>query len=239
MKNFEEYSVVQNIAKNIMQELIHFIKPGVTEREIANEAEVIMRKAGIDKFWYYNIAAFVFVGVRTKLSISGREYDPSEVIVQNSDIVTVDLSPELDGCWGDFARTIIISEGKVVGVDIDDIKKSDVIDSEVYFGMKAEEILHTKFMDYIQPEMTFEEVFEHINKEITKMGFCNLDFLNNLGHTIETEKESRLYFERGNKKRLSEVKFFTFEPHIKKIDGKFGFKREDIYYFIENKVMKL
>jgi methionine aminopeptidase len=239
MKNYEKYVQVQNVAKKTMEEMKHFIKSGVTEQEIVQEAEHYMRKSGVDKFWYHNIGAFVFVGERTKLSISGREYVPSDNEVLNNDIVTVDLSPELDGCWGDYARTFIIHNGSVVGVDSVNVKCIDYIDEEWYLGLNTEEILHKEFESYIKPEMTLDEVCEYINIKIRELGFFNLDFLNNLGHTIETKKENRLYFESGNKTRLKEVELFTFEPHIMKINGRYGFKREDIYYFKGNQLMKL
>ena len=42
----------------------------------------------------------------------------------------------------------------------------------------------------------------------------NLDFLGNQGHSIEKNQEDRVYIEKGNRKKLSEVSYFTFEPHI-------------------------
>lgn len=47
----------------------------------------------------------------------------------------------------------------------------------------------------------------------------------------------RVYIERGNRKPLGDVGFFTFEPHIATPGSVYGFKREDIYYF-ENGLLK-
>lgn len=57
------------------------------------------------------------------------------------------------------------------------------------------------------------------------------EILGNLGHSIEKEKTERIYIEKNNSKKLSSVNFFTFEPHIGQIGGKWGFKHENIYYF--------
>ena len=52
-------------------------------------------------------------------------------------------------------------------------------------------------------------------------------------------KDKRIYIEKGNKVKLSEVKMFTFEPHISTPNSKYGYKREDIYYFKNGKLVKL
>lgn len=64
-----------------------------------------------------------------------------------------------------------------------------------------------------------------------------MDFLGNLGHSIVKNRNDRVYTEKGNRKRLSDVKMFTFEPHIGIPDSRYGYKREDIYYF-ENGILK-
>lgn len=87
--------------------------------------------------------------------------------------------------------------------------------------------------------MTFEELYYIMNDIIKKKGFVNLDFLGNLGHSIVKNQEERIYIEKGNQTQLSKVNMFTFEPHISMPNSKYGYKREDIYYFKENKLIKL
>lgn len=41
---------------------------------------------------------------------------------------------------------------------------------------------------FAKPETTFEELYLHINKFITANGYINLDFMGNLGHSIENAK---------------------------------------------------
>lgn len=85
----------------------------------------------------------------------------------------------------------------------------------------------------------FEELYYFMNDLIVKKGFINLDFLGNLGHSIVKHKNDRIYTEKGNHKRLSDVEMFTFEPHISIPDSEYGYKREDIYYFENGKLIKL
>ena len=52
-------------------------------------------------------------------------------------------------------------------------------------------------------------------------------------------RKDRVYIEKGNKAKLGDVKYFTFEPHIAFPDSKYGYKKENIYYFDENGLMEL
>ncbi len=88
--------------------------------------------------------------------------------------------------------------------------------------------------------MSYDELFFILNDEIKNLGFVNLDLHGNLGHSIEMDKDDRIYIERGSIHTFREVgKPFTFEPHIRRIDGSFGFKREDIYYFDKDGELQL
>lgn len=92
-------------------------------------------------------------------------------------------------------------------------------------------------MQFVTPQTTFEELYFYMNDFIQKSGYINLDFMGNLGHSIVTKKDDRIYIEKGNKQHLEDVTYFTFEPHISLPGSKYGFKRENIYYF-ENGVIK-
>lgn len=51
------------------------------------------------------------------------------------------------------------------------------------------------------------------------------------------QKNDRVYIEKGNQTSLGDVAYFTFEPHISVPNSKYGYKRENIYYF-DNGVIK-
>lgn len=229
-QEFQKYKKVQEIAKTTIEYLKTFIETGITERQIAEEAEKFFRQNGIDSFWYYGIAALVYVGERTTLSVSGLQYQATDTKVKAEDIVTVDLSPTLDDCWGDFARTFIVQDGKV---------EENFIPSGMKEGLQREEELHKALQKMLKEDMTFHYAYVQMNQLIEHFGFENLDLHKNLGHTIEKNKVDRKYIEYGNMTEFKDVKFFTFEPHIRRIGGKFGFKREDIYYFEDGKLQIL
>lgn len=230
-KDFQQYKKVQAIAKETIEFLKSFIQEGISAQEIKDASEKFMSEKGVNSFWYYNIGAFVFVGKETITSISGRQCQISNKKVQKNDLVTVDLSPELNGFWGDFARSFIVENGKVIEAELSKLP-------EIVEGIEGENELHKQFQNFITKNTSFEEAYTKMNSLIEKLGFENLDFNKNLGHSIVKHKDDRIYIEAGNKANFKDVDLFTFEPHIRKKKGKYGFKHENIYYF-ENSKLKI
>lgn len=227
------YKDVQNIAKETMSYIKTVISPEMKLAEVRRMCEDKMKSLGADSFWYWDIGAFVFSGDETAVSVSGREYVTSDRLIGFNDIVTVDLSPQNNNIWGDYARTIVIENG----LAIDDIDK--IQNDEWRSGLLMEERLHRELIDFAAPQTSFEELYYYINEVITREGYVNLDFMGNLGHSIVKDKDSRIYIEKGNAARLSDVDYFTFEPHISVPNSKYGYKKENIYYFLGNKLMEL
>ena len=226
-----DHKAVQAMGKVTMEYIKTVLKPGIGLKEVRRLCEKKMLELGADSFWYWNVGAFVFSGKETTLSVSGREYESSDRVLQEEDIITIDLSPQREEIWGDYARTIILEKGKVV-------ENLDCIRNEEWkAGLQMEQKLHRELYDFVTAETTFEELFYHMNKRIIDQGYVNLDFLGNLGHSIEKRSEDRIYIEKGNQKKLREVSCFTFEPHISRENSRYGYKWENIYY-LENGKLK-
>ena len=103
------YRNVQALAKAALAEVGSLAAPGMSEADIAELSIASLRKQGITETWYYEVPAYVLVGARSILSMSGRDYVPSvDTYLENGDIFTVDLSPSVNGRWGDCARTLYI-----------------------------------------------------------------------------------------------------------------------------------
>lgn len=103
-----KYSDVQNIAKETIIYIKSAIKPGMNLLDIRELCEKRMLSLGADSFWYWDIGVFVFSGDETAISKSGREYVTSDKIIAANDIITIDLSPQKNKIWGDYARTVVI-----------------------------------------------------------------------------------------------------------------------------------
>jgi len=226
------YSQVQQIAKDTMDYAREMIKPGMNLLELRELLDNKMLELGADSFWYWDVGAFIFAGDETTVSVSGTEYQTSDRIIAENDIVTIDLSPQIGNIWGDYARTVIVENGIVVN-------KDNISNKEWKNGLLMEDILHLELMDYATPNTTFEELYYHINGIIQEKGFINLDFLGNLGHSIVRDKKDRVYTEKGNNLSLNSVDYFTFEPHISIPGSKYGYKKENIYYFRNRKLTVL
>lgn len=227
-----EYSEVQQIAKKTIEYAKTIIKLGMNLLDLRDLCERKMLELGADSFWYWDIGAFVFAGDETTVSVSGKKYVTSDRTIAENDIVMIDLSPQCENIWGDYARTIILENSVVVD-------KREILNEEWRKGLQMEDRLHHELTEFVNIETTFEELYYHINEIILKAGFVNLDFMGNLGHSIVKNKNDRVYTEKGNTQRISEVKYFTFEPHISIPGSKYGYKKENIYYFQNGKPVEL
>lgn len=232
-ETFGLYSAMQDLNRAAMKYIAGMMKVGMHLRDIKTLCENYLLENGADSFWYWDIGAFVFSGDETVISISGKDYMVADRTIQENDIITIDLSPQKNNIWGDYARTLVFENG-VLCNETDRIKNV-----EWRRGLQMEEYLHKALIDAVTPDMTFEELYYYMNDVIVKKGFINLDFLGNLGHSIVKNKNDRIYTEKENHKRLSDVEMFTFEPHISIPESKYGYKREDIYYFDNGKLIKL
>lgn len=229
----QSYSQIQQTAKQTIAYIKKIIKPGMKLFDIRKLCEEKLMELGADSFWYWDVGAFVFAGDETTVSVSGKQYVTSDKIIENNDIITIDLSPQVGNIWGDYARTIIVEKGEVV----DDIEL--IQNQEWKSGLQMEEKLHAELFRFVTKETTFEELYYHMNEFIVENGFVNLDFMGNLGHSIAKVKSDRIYIEKGNKAKLVAMNYFTFEPHIAFPDSKYGYKKENIYYFDEDVLVEL
>lgn len=225
MTDLSKYTEVQANAKSVLSEIAHTLKSTDTERSIATRAIKLLIDRGITETWYHNCPAFVLLGSRSCLSISGRDYDPSAETVGETNLVTIDLSPKVDGIWGDCARSFAIEGG---------CYQSNPRSGQFLDGFAAEQKLHDSMKAYVTPTTTFDELYRFGNSKIESMGYENLDFASNLGHSIVKSMDERSFIEKGNNNCLGHVPFFTFEPHVRPVNGQWGFKHEDVFYFDSN-----
>ena len=138
-----DHKAVQAMGKVTMEYIKTVLKPGMGLKEVRRLCEKKMLELGADSFWYWNVGAFVFSGKETTLSVSGREYETSDRVLQEEDIITIDLSPQREEIWGDYARTIILEKGKVV-------ENLDCIRNEEWkAGLQMEQKLHRELYDFM------------------------------------------------------------------------------------------
>jgi Xaa-Pro aminopeptidase len=212
----------QDAAKAALRELAGYIGPEDTELSIATRAASALRRHGIHETWYYDCPALVLLGSRSCTSVSGRNYRPGLEPVGETNLVTIDLSPNHLGHWGDCARSFPVEQGRATFSP-----KNPAILAGVSFVQRLQSAMRL----FVTPQTTFHELALWAERQIESAGFVNLDFRENVGHSIARCREERLYIEAGNHRPLGEVSFFTFEPHVRARGGQWGFKHEDIFFF--------
>ena len=105
------YCTMQNLNRATIKYAAGMIKVGMNLPDIKALCENYLLENGADSFWYWDVGAFVFAGDETAVSVSGKDYKVTDRTVQENDIITIDLSPQKDNIWGDYARTLVFENG--------------------------------------------------------------------------------------------------------------------------------
>ncbi len=85
-----------------MAAAVKAVKPGITESQIASEAEYAMRQAGADEFW----RSYVCAGPRTNIAHGL----PTQRRLELGDLVMIDIHPIVNGYSADMCRTVCVGK---------------------------------------------------------------------------------------------------------------------------------
>ena len=226
-----KYEKIQGIARNTLAQIAQHIRPGASEASLLAECRRLMDAQGVTGYWWFGVAGVILSGARLRASMEGDEYEPSHVALQQNDMVTIDLSPEIDGYWGDCARSFFLRDGRLVTAGEAGPEQAE--------GVAAEATLHAHLLHFARPEMTFQELHAQMDAQVRSLGFENLDFLGNYGHNIGQDLHGRAFIDAHCRQRLDSVPLFTFEPHIAIPGSPLAFKYEEIYRFAGNRLRVL
>ncbi|MDF2682037.1 MAG: aminopeptidase family protein [Brevibacillus sp.] len=108
VKDDEEVACIQTalkIAEDSLEQLLEFIRPGVSERELAVELEILMRKHGSEAPAFDTIVA---AGTNSALPHA----KPTERTIQHNDLIVIDFGATWKGYRSDITRTVIVGELK-------------------------------------------------------------------------------------------------------------------------------
>lgn len=204
----------QRLADEAFAYIVDYVKPGVTEKEIAVKLEQKLLKLGSEG------RAFDFIvvsGERTAIP-HGK---PTEREIKDGDFVTIDFGAKVDGYSSDMTRTLAIGK-------IDDEKR------EVYnIVLNAQK----KAIDNIKPGITGGKIDEIAREYITEYGYGKF-FTHSLGHGVGLDIHELPRLFKGSNDVLQVGSIVTVEPGIY-IPGKFGIRIEDMILITENKIENL
>ena len=105
VKDKEEIELMRaagKVADAGMKSAVASIKQGMTESQIAAEAEYAMRQAGADDFY----RTYVSSGPRTNIAHGL----PTQRILEKGDLVMIDVHPVVNGYCSDLCRTVCVGK---------------------------------------------------------------------------------------------------------------------------------
>jgi len=199
----------QEIAETAFDDILKFIKPGVTEREIALELDRCMLKNGAEALSFETIA---LSGTNTSMPHGV----PSDKQVKDGEFVLMDFGAVYNGYNSDMTRTVCIG------------KPSEEMEKVYNVVLSAQ----TACLEKAHAGMTGSELDKIARDIIDDAGYGDF-FGHSLGHGVGMEIHEAPNAAPLNKNILKSGAIVTVEPGIY-IPGKFGVRIEDFVILTEN-----
>ena len=202
IKDNDEISKVQKaceITDNCFSYLQSYIKPGMTEKQIANEIENYYKE-------YADGVSFETI-VASGENSSKPHAVPTDRKIQTQDIITIDMGCKVDGYCSDMTRTIFVG-------NVPDYVKN-VYDLVL---KKQQQVIE----DMKDGEST-RQLTTMVENDFRLEGY---DLIHALGHGVGMEIHEAPYINHRSDTQLKENMIVTDEPGIY-IPGKFGVRIED------------
>lgn len=199
----EKIDQAQQITDEAFTRILNYIKPGVTEKQIALELEYSMKKQGADGI------AFETIAVSGKNSALPHG-EPSDKPVERGDFITMDFGAVVDGYHADMTRTI------VVGSISDEQKR--VYDTVLQAQLMA--------LEQIAVGKSCSEIDVIARSYIDEMGYQGC-FGHGLGHGVGLEIHEEPRFSPACDVILKPGMVLSVEPGIY-LSEKFGVRIEDL-----------
>jgi Xaa-Pro aminopeptidase len=101
-EEIEQIREASRVAAVGIKAAVEAVKPGLTESQIAAEAEYAMRQAGAEEFW----RTYVSSGPRTNIAHGL----PTSRKLEAGDLVMIDIHPIVNGYSSDICRTVCVGK---------------------------------------------------------------------------------------------------------------------------------
>lgn len=196
-------SKAAEIADKTFEEIVKYIKPGVTEREISDKIKELLIELGGEELSFEPIVA-------SGPNSSMPHYNDDRRVIEEQDLVILDYGCRYKGYCSDISRTVFIGE------PTDEQKK--VYEIVLRANSEAEKA--------VKEGITAGEIDSIARNIIEDAGYGKY-FINRTGHGIGLAVHEAPYIKGGNEEVLKTGMAFSVEPGIY-IPGKFGMRVEDI-----------
>lgn len=210
-KREETESVVfaQRIAEKAFEEILNFIKAGVTERQIANELEYTMKLLGSEGVAFETVAVS---GANSSLPHGV----PTDKKVVCGEFVTLDFGATVNGYRSDMTRTVAVGH-----VTDEMIKAYNTVLSAQKEAIKT-----------IKAGILCRDVDAAARNLISSEGFGEF-FTHSTGHGVGLEIHEHPILSPKSEDKLRAGQIVTAEPGIY-LPGRFGVRIEDMLQVRKN-----
>lgn len=205
VKDEQELAIIQTAARmadDAFEHILSYIRPGITERDVALELEFFMRKQGATSTSFETIVAS---GERSALPHG----IASERVIGNNEFVKLDYGAYYEGYCSDLTRTIVVGTPTAKHVEI--------------YNVVAQ--AQQTALDNIRPGMTGREADAFAREVIQQAGYGDL-FGHGTGHGIGMEIHEAPRLSPMSDQVLEPGMVVTVEPGIY-IAGFGGVRIED------------
>lgn len=202
IKDQEEISSLEKaceITDNCFQYILTYIKPGMTERQIADEIEEYYKK----RTEGLSFETIVASGENT----SKPHAVPTDRKIQENDIITIDMGCKVNGYCSDMTRTFFVGE------PTEEMKKVyDIVLNNQKFAIEQ-----------YKDGANARQITKMIENDFKLNGY---NLIHSLGHGVGLEIHELPFMSYRYDTSLRENMVVTDEPGIY-IPGKFGIRIED------------
>lgn len=212
IKTTEEIECIktaQKIAEDAFDHILTFIKPGVTEKQIALELDFYMLSHGAEAISFETIAV---TGAKSSMPHGV----PDDSVVKSGDFITMDFGAVVNGYHSDMTRTVAVGEVTE--------EQRKVYETVLTAQKSALEILKSG-LDCCQADKAARQIIEDA-------GYGEY-FGHSTGHGVGIEIHEAPTLAPGSKGTLQVGNVVTIEPGIY-LPGRFGVRIEDMALITEN-----
>jgi Xaa-Pro aminopeptidase len=204
----------QAITDAAFLEILNFIRPGVTEKEVAAELEYYMRKKGADGLAFETIVAS---GVNGSMPHAV----PSDKKIAAGEFVTMDYGAKLEGYCSDMTRTVAVGE----------------ITEEQHRIYETVLLAHMTSMEAAKAGVYGDQLDKIARDIIYKAGYEGC-FGHSLGHSLGLDIHERPMSTFSRHDLLPAGTIMTIEPGIY-VEGKYGVRIENMILITEHGYVNL
>ncbi|WP_029513163.1 aminopeptidase P family protein [Mycoplasmopsis primatum] len=208
-KSKEEIATMQevvNISLKAYDELLKWVKPGMTEKEVAAKLNYLMKLNGADKESFDEIIA-------TGANSAEPHHHPTDAVLQNGDLLKCDFGALYKGYSADITRTSILG-GESKCKNPEKIKILNIVKEAARLGREA-----------VKPGIKAWEVDKVCRDYIQKQGYGPY-FVHSTGHGLGIDVHELPYVRSNSNYTLEPGMIVTVEPGIY-IPGVGGARIED------------